>query len=133
MSLNPEWAAINKKVLRRKFLKQIGYNLTDDWIQHHMQNVRILQPRVKTALELLGKLVVHPQPAREAGHQIRKGRQLCPRGRDKKTSIGCMFVMQQICSLCSLCNRFVRYVRYATEIASADHSSQITTCVDWEQ
>ena len=89
VSLNPEWAANNKKVLRRKFLKQIGYDLTDDWIQLRMQNVRILQPRVKTALKLLGKLVVHPQPAREAGHQIRKRCQLCTGGRDKKTSAVC--------------------------------------------
>ena len=41
VSLNPEYAANNKKVRRRKFLKQIGYTLTGDWIQHSMPNVSI--------------------------------------------------------------------------------------------
>ena len=72
VSFNPEWATNDENVWRRKFLKQIGYDLTDDWIQHCIQNVHIMQPLVKTALKVLGKIVGHPQPAREAGHQIRK-------------------------------------------------------------
>ena len=46
ISLNPDWSLNDRQGRRRKFLKQLGQELIDDYIQVRLQNPRILQPNV---------------------------------------------------------------------------------------
>ena len=78
ISLNPAWSLNDRKVRCRKFLKQLSQELIDDYIQVRLQNPTILQPNVRNALKIIGKLAVSPQPAPEAEHQPRKHCRLCP-------------------------------------------------------
>ena len=109
ISLNPDWSLNDRRGWRRKFLKQLGQELIDDYIQVRLQNPRILQPNVRNALKLIGKFAIPPRPAPAAEHQPRKRCRLCPTRIDKKTA-----------TVCNICNRNVCPI----------HSSKVTTCVE---
>ena len=68
ISLNPDWSLNDRRGRHRKFLKQLGQELIDDYIQVCLQNPRILQPNVRDALKLIGKLGIPAQPAPGAEH-----------------------------------------------------------------
>ena len=111
MSLNPEWAANDRKGRRRKYLKQLAYGLTNDWIDLRTQNVHVLQPAVVTALHQLGKVAAAIQRPRQARNPARKRCQLCRRPQDNKTS-----------TVCSNCNKYV----------CGTHSTTVTTWTNCE-
>ena len=85
----------DRKGLRHKFLKQLGQELIEDYIQVRLQNPRVLKPPVWSALKIIGKLPGPPQPAGarqpapEAEHNPRKRCKLCPARIHRKTSTVC--------------------------------------------
>ena len=52
---------------RRKFLKQLGQELTNDYIQIHLQRQSCMESNVRNALKMIGKLddLLQPAPALE--------------------------------------------------------------------
>lgn len=115
ISLNPDWSLNDRKGRRRKFLKQLGQELIEDYIQVRLQNPRVLKPPVWNALKMMGKLPGPPQPAGaqqpapQAEHHPRKRCKLCPTRIDRKTS-----------TVCNECNRNV----------CPTHSSKVIKCVE---
>ena len=56
ISLNPDWSFCDRQVRRRKFLKQLGQELTNDYIQIHLQSQSCMKSNVRNALKMIGKL-----------------------------------------------------------------------------
>ena len=85
ISLNDDWCLNDQRGQRHKFLKQLGQELIDDYIQVRLQNPRILWPNVRITLKMIGKLAICLQPAPETDYQPRKCCMLCPTRIDKET------------------------------------------------
>ena len=96
ISLNPDWSFNDRQLRRRKLLKQLGQELTNDYIQVYVQTQSCLKSNVRNALKMTGKLDDLPQPAPAAENRPQKSCRLCPTQIDKKTP-----------GVCNICNRNV--------------------------
>ena len=63
ISLNPDWFFNDQQGRRRKFLKELGQELTNDCIQVCLETQSCLKSNVRNALKMIGKLDDLPQPA----------------------------------------------------------------------
>ena len=109
ISLNPDWSFIDRQGRHRNSLKQLGQELTSDYIQICLQNQS--EVNVRNALKIIRKLDDLPQPAPAAKNWPWKRCRLCTTQIDKKTP-----------GVCNICNRNV----------CPAHSSKVVmlTCVD---
>ena len=107
ISLNPDWSFNDRQGRCRKFLKQLGQELTNDYIKGCLQTKTVWIEM----WEMIGKLDDLPQPAPAAENQPWKHCRQCPTQIDKKTP-----------GVCNICNRNV----------CPAHSSKAVmfTCVD---
>ena len=85
ISLNPDWSFNDRQERWRKFLKQLGQELTNDYIQVCLQTQSCLKSNVRNALKMIGKLHDLPQLAPAAENRPQKRCRLCPTRIDKKT------------------------------------------------
>lgn len=108
LTLNTDWVASNPRGRRRVFLHELSLSLVEEHIANRVQNPRTLQPSVKFALKMLGKLNEEHQPPAVLGEPARKRCKICPRSIDRKTS-----------NICSRCNRNV----------CGNHSERVTSVV----
>ena len=99
ISLNPDWSFNDRQRRRRKFLKQLGQELTNDYIQVCLQTESSLKSNVRNALKMIGKLDDLPQPAPAAENQPRKCCRLCQTQIDKKTPGVCNICIIKMCAL----------------------------------
>ena len=63
ISLNPDWSFCDRQGRCCKFLKQLGQELTNDYIQIHLQSQSCMKSNVRNALKMIGKLDDLPQLA----------------------------------------------------------------------
>ena len=96
ISPNPDWSFNDRQGRRRKFLKQLGQELTNDYIQVCLQTPSCLKSNVRNALKMIGKLDDLPQPAPAAENWPLERCRLCPTQIDEKTP-----------GACNICNRNV--------------------------
>ena len=110
--LNPDWSFNDRQGRRQRFLKQLGQELTNDYILVCLQTQSSLKSNVRNALKI-GKLDDLPQPAPAAENWNWKRCSLCPTQIDKKTP-----------GVCNICNRNM----------CPAHSSKVVmlTCVDYQ-
>ena len=66
ISLNPDWSFSDRQGRRRKFLKQLGQKLTNDYTQIRLQTQSCLKSNVRNALKIIGKLDDLPQTTQAA-------------------------------------------------------------------
>ena len=111
ISLNPDWSFSDRQGRRHKFLKQLGQELSNDYIRIGLQSQSCLKSNVRNAPKMIGKLDDLPQPAPAVENRPQKHCRLCPTQIDKKTP-----------GVCNSCNRNVCPV----------HSFKVAmfTCVD---
>ena len=85
ISLNPDWSFNDRQGRRRKFLKQLVQELTNDYIQVRLQIQSCLKSNVRNALKMIRKLDDLHQPAPAAENRPQKRYRLCLTQIDKKT------------------------------------------------
>ena len=78
ISLNPDWSFNDRQGRHQKFLKQLGQELTNDYIQVCLQTQSCLKSNARNALKIIGKLDDLPQPAPAEENRPRKRCRLCP-------------------------------------------------------
>ena len=128
ISLNPDWCFSDRQGRRRKFLKQLGQELTNDYIEVCLQTQSCLKSNVRNALKMIGKLDDLPQPAPAAENWPRKCCRLCPTQIDKKTP-----------GVCNICNRNVCPAHSSKVVMftcvhcqwNSEHCYQITYARNW--
>ena len=84
-SLNPDWSFSDWQGRHCMFLKQLGQELINDYIQIRLQNQSCLKSNVRNDLKMIGKLNDLPQPAPAVENRPRKRCRLCPTQINKKT------------------------------------------------
>ena len=94
ISLNLDWSFNDPQGRRRKFLKQLSQELTNDYIQICLQTQSCLKSNVRNSLKMIGKLDDLPHPAPAAENRPWKHCRLCPTQIDKKTP--------GVCNICNL-------------------------------
>ena len=111
ISLNPDWSVNDRQGRRRKLLKQLGQELTNDYIQVCLQTQSYLKSNVRNTMKMIRKLDDLPQPAPATKNRPWKHCRLCPTHIAKKTP-----------GVSNICNRTV----------CPAHSSKVVmfTCVD---
>ena len=109
--IHTDWSLSDRQGRHCKFLKQLGQELINDYIQMCLQSQSCLKSNGRNALKMIGKLNDLPQPAPAVENRPRKRCRLCPTQINKKTP-----------EVCNICNRNV----------CPAHSSKVVmfTCVD---
>ena len=97
ISLNPDWFFNDRQGRRRKFLKQLVQELTNDYIQVRLQTQSSLKSNVRNALKIIGKLDDLPPPSPAAENQPPKHYRLCLTQIDKKTPGVCNICNSNVC------------------------------------
>ena len=82
----------------RRYLKQVAYGFTYDWVDLHSENVHALQPAVVNELHQPGKFMATIKQPRQAGIPLRKLCQLCTRQQENKTSPVCLRCDKYVCA-----------------------------------
>ena len=92
----PDWYG-HQTHRRRMYLKELGYELTQQCINQRLLNPRAIQKGVKTGLKTLGYEIEAQLPPTLQEPPRKRRCYMCPRKLDRKSQLACLNCQQSVC------------------------------------